>query len=290
MSNLGVQIREANNSDWAAMQQVLELVWSDDFERTYFNLKSNTRAWVALEQDRVIGFSALQDRFWHPHRKYLSLQVLPEYQRQGVGFALYKALKISNQPLQTATSQQSAIQFLEQQGFIQIMQTWSPVFDPSSIDLETFQKASTQTRESGIEIKTFAELPQLEDKIAMLHHRLYAQSHGFNPPLDATLEQSKKTYLDDVIPEVLFVALENGKAIGVSSLRGKADSYELVWSGTIGDDVTITLALVHQVLNFALEHQINSITGEFDSLDPHAMHILETLQISRGKAWLTFER
>ena len=170
------------------------------------------------------------------------------------------------------------------------MQTWNPVFDPHSIDLELFQKASTQTRASGIEIKTFAELRQLEDEIAMLHHQLYTQSHAFNPPLQASLEQAKKAYLADVIPEAMFVALQNKKAIAVSSLRGEANSYELVWSGTIGDDTTTTLALAHRVLKFALENSIEKIAGEFDSLDPHAMVILEALQIPLGKAWITFQR
>jgi hypothetical protein len=124
----------------------------------------------------------------------------------------------------------------------------------------------------------------------MLHHRLYTQSHAFNPPLEASIEQAKKAYLDDVIPKALFVALHHGKAIGVSSLRGDNENGELVWSGTIGHDPTTTLALVHHVLKFVLEHQINSITGEFDSLDPHAMAVLETFQVSYGKAWLTFQR
>jgi N-acetylglutamate synthase-like GNAT family acetyltransferase len=285
-----MQICEATKDDLAGMQQVLELVWLDDSERAYFGLKANINAWVALEQDRVIGFSALQSRFWHPQRNYLSVHVVPEFQGQGVGFALYKALNISSEPLQTATSQQSAIKFLERQGFREVMQTWSTAFDPNKIDLEPFRKASINTRASGIEIKTFSELPQLEDEIAFLHHQLYKQSHGFNSPLEATLEQAKKAYLDDVIPEALFVALRNGEAIGVSSLRGEGDSHELVWSGTIEDDTTTTLALVHHVLKFALEHQIDSISGEFDSLDPHAMVVLEKLQVPYGNAWLTFQR
>lgn len=285
-----MQIREATQHDLVAMQQVLERVWLDDSAQSYFNLKANGTTWVALEQNRVIGFSALQDRFWHPNRKYLSVHVLPEFQGQSIGFALYKKLETSSKPLQTATSQQSAIQFLERQGFKEVMRTWNPVFDLRSIDLEIFQNASTQTRALGIEIKTFARLPQLEDEIAILHHQLYTQSHAFNPPRTANLEQAKKAYLDDVIPEALFVACRNSKPFGVSSLRGEVDNHELGWSGTIGDDTTTTLALLHHVLEFALEHQIEEISGEFDSLDPHAMVVLEALSVSPGKAWLTFQR
>jgi N-acetylglutamate synthase-like GNAT family acetyltransferase len=285
-----VQIREATKLDLKGMQQVLELVWLDNSERAYFALKANDTTWIALEQNRVIGFSALQNRFWHPQRKYLSVHVVPEFQGRGIGFALYNMLNISSEPLQTATNQESAIQFLKQQGFKEVMQTWNPVFEPSKIYLEPFRKANTQTRASGIEIKTFAELPHLEYEVALLHHQLYTQSHAFNPPLDASLEQAKKAYLDDVIPDAMFVALQNGKPLGVSSLRGEAEDYELVWSGTIGNDTTTTLALVHCVLEFALENQIGTMTGEFDSLDPRAMSILETLGVACGNAWLTFQR
>ncbi len=290
VSNLGVQIREATQNDFKAMQQVLERVWLVDSERAYFNLKANGITWVALEQDRAVGFSALQNRFWHPERKYLSVHVVPEYQHQGIGYALWQALKISSEPLQTATNNDAAIKFLERQGFQEVMQTWNPVFDLRSINLEPFLNASQQTLTLGIEIKTLAEMPQLEDELAIFHHQLYAQSHGFNPPLEATLEQTKKAYLSDVIPAGMFMALRNGKICGISSLRGEADGYELVWSGTIGHDTTTTLALVHRVLEFALEQRTYRISGEFDSLDEHAMKVLGTLQVERGNTWLTFQR
>ncbi len=272
------------------MQQVLELVWLEDSHQDYFDLAANGTTWVALEQDRVIGFSALQSRFWHPQRTYVSVHVLPEFQGQGIGLALYKALKTSSEALQTATNQNTAIKFLERQGFKQVMRTWNPVFDPRSINIEPFQHASDQTRASGIETKTLAELPQLENELAAFHHQLYTQSHGFNPPLEATLEQARKAYLGDVIPVSMFMALQNEKICGISSLRGETDGYELVWSGTIGSDTTTTLALVFQVLKFALENQIKTMTMEFDSLDPHAMVILEKLGVPYGQAWLTFQR
>ena len=139
------------------------------------------------------------------------------------------------------------------------------------------------------EIKSFAELPHLENELASLHHELYAQSHSFNPPKQVTLDEAKSVYLRDLIPEAMFVALRDGQPIGVSSLRGEADEHELVWSGTLGDDTTTTLALVHHVLVFGLQNLVDTITGEFDSLDPHAMAVLKRLNIARGEAWLTFQ-
>ena len=287
MSNLVMQIREATTDDLEAMQRVLEIVWKNRSERAYFNLRQNTKAFVALETDQVIGFAALQDRVWHPERKYLSLHVIPEFQRRGVGFALWEALNAKTERLQAATSQ--AKKFLEQIGFIQMMQTWNPVVNVLDIDFEPLKTASIKTRDSGITIQSFSEVPHLEDQIAVLHHELYAQSHAFNPPKQVTLEEAKSVYLHDAIPEALFVALQNKKPIGVSSLRGEADSYELVWSGTLGDDTTTTLALVHHVLIFALQNSVDYLTAEFDSVNPHAMAILETLNIARGTAWLTFQ-
>ena len=283
-----MQIREAVPSDLEGMQLVLKRVWRDRLEHGYFNPKSNTKAFVALETDRVIGFAALQYRVWHPQRKYLSLHVVPEFQRRGVGLALWEALNAKTIALQTSTGK--AKPFLEQLGFLQVMQTWNPVFNVLDIDLEPFKAASIKTRDSGIEIKSYAEIPHLENELALLHHELYAQSHTFNPPKQVSLEEAKTVYLRDAIPEALFVALRDEKPIGVSSLRGEADVYELVYSATLGDDVKTTLALVHHVLIFAVQNSIDFMTGEFDSLNPHAMSVLEALNVTRGEAWLTFQR
>jgi N-acetylglutamate synthase-like GNAT family acetyltransferase len=282
-----MQIREATPSDLEAMQRVLELVWTDRFERGYFNPRQNTKALIALEQESVIGFVAVQHRVWHPERQYLSLHVAPEFQGRGVGFALWEALNMKIERLQTATNQ--AKKFLERIGFSQIMQTWNPVFNVLEIDLEPFKTASLKTRNSGIEIKSFAEVSHLEDQIAVLHHELYAQAHMFNSPKQASLEEAKSVYLGDAIPEALFVGFKDEKPIGVSSLRGEAGEHELVWSGTLGNDTTTTLALVHHVLIFGLQNSIDFVTSEFDSLNPHAMAILEMLKIARGTAWLTFQ-
>ncbi len=287
MSNLIMQIRETTKDDLEGMQRVLEQVWTNTTERGYFSLKSNTRALVALETDRVIGFAALQDRVWHPERKYLSLHVIPEFRHRGVGLALWEALNAKTERLQTATIQ--AKPFLERIGFHEIMQTWNPIFNVLNIDLEPFKTASLKTRDAGITIKSFSEVSHLENQIAVLHYELYAQSHTFNPPKQASLEEAKSVYLRDAIPEALFVALHDEKPIGVSSLRGEAEEYELVWSGTLSDDTTTTFALVHHVLIFALQNSIDFVATEFDSLNPHAMAVLEALNIARGAVWLTFQ-
>jgi N-acetylglutamate synthase-like GNAT family acetyltransferase len=283
-----MQIREAIPSDLEAMGRVLKVVWADATERGYFKPRLNSRALVALEQDRVIGFVELQNRAWHPERQYLSLHVVPEFRRRGIGLALWEALNAKTLALQTATSQGK--EFLEHIGFTQIMATWSPVFNVLDIDLAPFKAASVKTRDSGIEIQSYAELTHLEDQIAILHHELYAQSHAFNPPINANLEQAKNAYLSDASPEAMFVALRNEQPIGVSSLRGESEERELVWSGTLGSDTITTLALVHHVLVFALQNSVDTITAEFDSLSPHAMAVLEALQIPHGNAWLTFQR
>jgi hypothetical protein len=119
----------------------------------------------------------------------------------------------------------------------------------------------------------------------------FTQSHRFNPPLEASLEQMLRVYMDadDLEPDLLFVAFEAGQPIGLGSLRGDAEEFELGWTGAIGDRTSVTLALLKIMLEQAVARGGQRIGAELDSLDPHAMRILETLGVPRGEAWVTYQ-
>jgi N-acetylglutamate synthase-like GNAT family acetyltransferase len=285
------RVRPATDDDSDALQHILDEVWLErpEHEPAYFGIARNSSAWVALgDDDKAIGFAALQKRPWHPNREYLSLHVLPEFQHRGVGQTLWNTLKPIVNPgsLQTAAPE-SFVQtrrFLERVGFKAVMSTWTVEFDPVEV-LKQFPDVA------ALEIRVFSEIPELRDDLARLHHDLYKQSHQFNPPLEASLDQMFRVYMapDDLDPELLFVAFEAGQPIGLGSLRGDAEEFELGWTGAIGNRTDITHALLKTMLEQAVTRGSPCIVAELDSLDPHAMCILETIGVPRGEAWLTFQ-
>ncbi len=301
-----LQIRPALETDQAAIDGVLESVWGEDHgTRGYFKPRLETNpTFVASLESRVVGFASVRGNAVHPTRDYVGVNVHPAFRARGIGAALFAALEgvfeTRGKPLQTATmeTQARARRFLERHSFKEIMRTHTPTFDPRTIRLEPFQSALKRIETLGLEVRSVAELghsSELEARLARLHHTIYRDTHTWNPTADMTFEISLETFMgEDVIPEAMFVALLDGEPIGVSSLRGDSDELELAWFGVtsslpeLGPDAV--LALVGRCLEYAVARGAPSVTGEFDSLDPLAVQVLETLRIEPGAAWLTFQR
>ncbi len=299
------EIRPAFEMDRAAIDGVLKAVWGESWAAGYFKPRLETHhAFVALLENQIIGFSNVRENAVHPTRDYVGVNVHPTFQARGVGTALFatleKVLQTRGRPLQTATMemQSRARRFLTAHGFTEIMRTYTPIFDPRTIRLEPFQSALTRLEKLGLEVRSLAELgrsSELEANLARLHHAIYRDTHTWNPTADLVLKDALESFMgEDVIPEAMLVALLNGAPVGVSSLRGDLDELELAWFGFVpshkelGPDVV--LALVGRCLEYAVARGAPSITGEFDSLNPLAMHVLETLHVEPGEAWLTFQR
>ncbi len=285
-----MQVRKATEHDTAAIQRILNEVWRTrpENERAYFSPRVNDQVWVVIADAEVIGFAASQQRPWHPRRQYLSLHVLPTMRRRGAATMLWRTLEVQtpNPLLQTAApdSFNATRAFLERIGFKAVMSTWTVEFNPADV-------ITRLPRPQPLEIHSFARRPELTDELAQLHHRLYVQSHQFNPPLDASLEQMRRAYMDpdDLDPELMFVAFDQIQPIGVTSLRGEPDALELGWTGVVGHDTDLTLALVARIMQEAVKRGHALVSAEFDSLDPHAMRILDTLNTPRAEAWITYQ-
>jgi hypothetical protein len=150
----------------------------------------------------------------------------------------------------------------------------------------------------GLEVRSLAEIgrsKELDAKLAELHDTIYRDAHAWNPTADFTLKDALETFMgEDVIDAAMFVALLHGEPIGVSSVRGDTPELELAWFGVapshkkLGPDAA--LALVGRCLEYAVARDATSVAGEFDSLDPLAVPVLETLHVEPGEAWLTFQR
>ena len=256
---------------------------------------------MAFEGETVLGLATIQTRTWHPKRDYIGVHVNPEHRARGVGAQLYDALlpllKNRARGLQTATSetQTSTKSWLEARGFREIMRTYTPSFDPRAVNRTPFTNAMRGLSD-GIRIVTLEERPDLTEHVAELHHRIYTETHTWNPTAQFPLERLRRVYLgEDLIPGAMFVALQGDRPIGIASLRPGDDSnvLELAWPGILGNAGEERLEILNALVGRCLEYAANvnaTVEGEFDSLNLDATHILESLGVKRGEAWLTFQR
>ena len=77
----------------------LNIVWPEQprtaeaWAATDINRGSNYKLqrWVAVEEDRVVGFSSYAQGPWRypPQSFYVNVEVFPDHQRRGIGSALY---------------------------------------------------------------------------------------------------------------------------------------------------------------------------------------------------------
>jgi GNAT superfamily N-acetyltransferase len=298
-----LKIRQAATGDAAGIETLLESVWNDDDDaKAYFepDLKTGLN-FVALEGDVVVGLATIQTRAWHPTRDYVGVHVHPEHRARGLGAQLYEALlplmKDRARALQTAKTE-TEVQtkpWLEARGFQEIMRTYTPRVDPRAVNLAPFT-AAMRGLSDGVRIVTLEEHSDLTDTVAELHHHIYTETHTWNPTATFPLERLRRVYIgEDLIPEAMFVALDGDRPIGVASLRPGDDSstLELAWTGILRDAGKNRLEILDALISHCLEYAVNAnatIMGEFDSLNPDAMHILEMLGVERGTAWLTFQR
>lgn len=211
--------------------------------------------WVVEGADgRIIAFANLSHQIHNqtPGRYRFLIVVHPEFERRGVGTAVYHQFW---QTLQTQTPQPTilesgtyqhlpqSIRFLEKQGFKQVMRWVITRLELSEFDMAQFEPLIDNLQAQGI---TFATLPQLQSRDANWLpklHELDWQLTQDEPlpyaPKKMPVEQFKKLFVDgpNVLPEGWIVAVANGRLIGNSVLeKGHLpDSLSTGYTGVLRD-------------------------------------------------------
>jgi len=123
--------------------------------------------WVAQWNDRIVGvgeYSQSAD-LYHPHKFRISVYVYPEYQRRGIGSALYEHVvhqlrafdPISNQA-RTYEDDERSLAFLQHRYFVEDFRQWESHLDVMAFDALPYCERETFLLERGIHITSLAEL------------------------------------------------------------------------------------------------------------------------------------
>jgi mycothiol synthase len=207
--------------------------------------KYKHRRWVAIEEGQSAGFASYGQSIgdYHPQRFNIDIEVRPDFQRRGIGAALYdqvmEALSEFDPRVLRAdafTNQPQGFPFLQKRGFYEAFRETPVHLDIAAFDLSPYAGLEAKLKAEGIVIKTLRELesdPGRDRKIFDLYWEANADvpSEGLESETPS-FEEWLGWGLHDpmILHDAYFVALDGEDYIGLRELGQYPGSTQLLGS------------------------------------------------------------
>lgn len=258
---------------------------------------------VAEAGDRMVGAARYYQHpgRYHPQKFGVDIMVHPDFQRQGIGQALWAALCAELAPHhpialkgQTTEALTHGVRFAEKLGFTERRRTWESI-----LDVTGFDPSPWAGRESvpNITICSLAELGQDPDqlqKLVDMMNEVRNDVPAIDPPVPLPLEIFLREHVEGryALPDGFFVALDGPDFVGLSELRRSSEE------GTLGTGLTgvkrshrgrgIALALKLHALAFARARGCRQIRTANDSMNKPMLSINLALGFVLQPAYIDF--
>jgi mycothiol synthase len=278
-----MNIREFTSVDYPAIVDIhnsLNIVWperprtpegwqSADQE---LGPKIKYRRWVAIEKGRVVGFASHVQSPWSypPESFYINLEVIPDFQRRGIGSALFETVmnevKIFNPPALRAdafTNLPQGFAFLQKRGFYEAFRETPVHLDVMAFDPSPYAGLEPKLIGEGIVITTLCELKSDPDRDRKIYNLMCEVDkdlphEGDGPYLEPAFDDWVGwVNSPSVLPEAYFIAIRGDEYIGMRELGSYSD--DALLGGLLGTTREyrkrgIGLAMQLRGIAYAREH------------------------------------
>jgi GNAT superfamily N-acetyltransferase len=298
------QIAAANDPHWPHTLETLR--HHDGFVEPRVRV---LRLVAEVDAAGVVGFGRVMHIWWayHPRRYHLRVEVDPDWQRQGVGSALFDRLmgelNTWDPELVRGDTRGHAVEFLEHRGFTEWRRRWDSTLDVASANLLPLLAADRRIPAQGITISTYpAELARRGDRLAYEVYQTELLTDLDEPGTDRAAEgmsfqRFAATELDapDSLPEAHFLALDGERLVGLSRLLldpNHPDTLRQAFTGTHpeyrGRGIAQVLKL--RTIQFARAHGYRQIRTANDSSNAPMLHINTKIGFKRESLVVVLER
>ena len=212
------------------------------------NPKCKYQRWVASEDGVAVGWASYGQGMddYHPQRFYVHVEVRPEYQRRGIGSALYEhimgGLQVFDPRVLRAdsfTNLPQGFPFLQKRGFYEAFRETPVHLDIASFDPSPYAELEPKLRQQGIVIKTLRQLETDPDRDRKIYD-LYWEAVEDVPQEDTRLERPSfdewvKWGMNDptILHDAYFVAVRGEEYLGLREL-GKEPNGDALLGGLLG--------------------------------------------------------
>lgn len=201
---------------------------------------------LAIFDDRLVGVAEYwqQEGMYHPRHFSIDVIVHPEMEGRGVGSRLYDHLLrvlAPHRPLElhamARETSAPALAMAKRHGFVEGMREWESRLDLARWDPRPFGEVVARAAAEGIQVTSYAALADDPERERHFFDLLSTVRLDVPRPVPATdySEESYRRMFEDpnFLPEGNFIALADGRYVGVSNLWGSSEP-GLIYTGLTG--------------------------------------------------------
>jgi GNAT superfamily N-acetyltransferase len=246
------------------------------------------RRYIAEREGEAVAFGHFMHQSWsfREDRYLIWVGVHPEHERKGYGSALWDYLMAQlarRHPGElvsyTRENRTRAVQFLTKRGFEVKLRTPVSVVNPQGFDVMPFAEKIARVEQSGIQIRTLAELREGDPAWLSKAYELEWDCLQDVPSVDGFTKQPfdawQKRLLDspNFMPEAWFIALDGEKYVGLSALWRNPTNTEKLHTGLTGVLRShrrrgIATAVKARALAFARDHGVTEVDTNNEENNP----------------------
>ncbi len=238
---------------------------------------------------------------------YFNIEVLPKFQRQGIGSKLYEKMfefVMPKNPQKLSTysreDKENGIAFLKKNGFKMVLRDPVSELDLMKFDFSKFQKYVDFVEQQNVKLIPLSEIMETDgnwqQKLYQLDIQIEADMPTTDPFKAPFFEKWKKSHLESpqFYPKGCIIAVDNDEFVGLSMLaKVLSDKTKMeVWStGVVRTHRRRKIATALKVLaqQKAIEYGAKTIITDNEENNPMYQINLK-LGFEPKPAWLAFEK